>query len=127
MDLMKWLRWIGSAATPARKAPASEPRNEAAPDESTTTAQDVDLRSQAVMADALQCARHALVMEFRTKHRFDPTQEDLADWANSIWLDRDQVRTIIRNRNPMALSLGERFDAFWPELKRITASAKASP
>lgn len=109
-NFMKWLRWIGSAGSPRKQM--------AQPAEETDTPQDAfNLGSQTVLSDAVECARHALVMEFRAKHKFDPTQEDLSDWVNSIWLDRGQMRGIIQNRNPMALALGERFPDFWPALK----------
>lgn len=111
MALMKWLRWIGAAGSPPRK---KSPQ----PAESDPPSQEsIDLGSNVVLADAVECARHALVMEFRARHKFDPTQKDLSDWVGSIWLDRDQVRGIIQNRNPMALALGERFQDFWPALK----------
>lgn len=122
MDFMKWLRWIGSAGSPRHRATPAQEAPQDDPDQTPATAQavaaEIDLQGDAVLADAIVCARHALVMEFRERHRFDPTHEDLSDWTKSIWLDRDHVRAVIRRRNPMALSLGERFDTFWSRLEQ---------
>lgn len=131
MEFMKWLRWIGSSQhTPL---PTRKPAEAPAPNQPSQTgdavpqtapeAVEIDLDARRIMRDAVSCAKHALVMEFRDKHQFDPTPEDLADWAKPMWPNRDQVQSIIRRHNPMALSLGAKFPEFWPELEKSTLTA----
>ena len=127
MTFMRWLHWVSSMKSTKRKEPASAPIGDDDPSQTTPDTVRVDLGSSVVLTDAVQCARHALVMEFRAKYKFDPNHVDLADWVNSIWFDRGHIRGIIRSRNAMALSLGERSPDFWDELKTVTTNATATP
>lgn len=107
---MKWLRWIGSGGT----SPMDPPPPSSAP----TQEEGIDLKDEAILKDAIQCARHALVMEFRNQERFDPLPDDLAKWAAPTWNERDKIRSTIQRHNPMALTLGERFPVFWEALEK---------
>lgn len=125
MNFMNWLRWVGSAGSPSPKGrKTGQGHNTPEPEASSPPKVDINLESNGVLLDAVECARHALIMEFRAKHKFDPAQEDFADWVNAIWFDQNQVRAIIRNRNPMSLTLGERFQDFWPKLKEAALRAE---
>lgn len=111
MGFLKWLH---------RRVPAKPSRShdEATSESGSILANEINLATNPVLSDAVSCARHAIVMEFRETNRFDPSADDLAEWARPLWPDRQRVRTIIQARNRMALSLGERFPDFWEHLRQ---------
>lgn len=110
---MAFLKWL-HRRTSAKPIRDSEDFTQEGGSSSTD---EIDLAANPILDDAVSCARHALIMEFRDANRFDPTPEDLAEWAGPFWQDRDSLKAIIRSRNGMALSLGERFPTFWERLE----------
>lgn len=123
MEFMKWLRWVSSMPTQAKpKAPTEPPPGDspAAAQPEQEAAPEIDLASGTALTEAIDCARHALVMEFRDEKRFNPSTDELALWVAPIWADRDRIRAMIKRRNPMALALGEKAPGFWEALKTAT-------
>lgn len=77
----------------------------------------VKLESREAHDEIIECAKHALVMEYRAIHKTTPNIDELSSFIQGK--SPIEIACMIRKHNPMALQLGERQARFIERLQNI--------
>lgn len=77
---------------------------------------EIDFKDDPVKNEILECAKHALIMEFRSERGFDPSADELAQWASTFIQDTKRVKSIIERRNRSILMFTGKYPDFWAHL-----------
>jgi len=85
--------------------------------------EEINFDNDPIKKGILDCARHALVMEFRTTQGHDPSPDELIQWASSFLDSPDQVKPIIERRNRSIMMFTGKYPDFWKALATMVRAA----
>lgn len=86
-------------------------------------AEEISFDNDPIKKDILDCARHALVMEFRSTQGHDPSPDELITWAKPFLDIPDQVKPIVERRNRSIIMFAGKYPDFWEALARMVRAA----